>query len=189
MLKDKASAPRSDIEPEWKVLEVLTDENSSFRALIEHSDKRDLFRYSIERYFGPADEDEGQWPDGFWDSILCSGLYDSVLQATKDAHASLIRSEIDRFIAWGTRLAATARSSSLNILVEACAPTLNPAARIDFENSKFLGRITLWSDGDFYAEALDATTAATIISEHGRLAAGVNFGEEFSGILKFFAIY
>ncbi|WP_143535823.1 MULTISPECIES: immunity protein TriTu family protein [unclassified Rhizobium] len=95
---------------------------------------------------------------------------------------------IDGFIAWGTRLAATP-SSSLSIDVEVCTPTSNPAAKIDFESSELFGRITLWSDGNFYAEAIDAATSATILSLHGHAAASATFGEEFSDILKLFAIH
>lgn len=96
---------------------------------------------------------------------------------------------IQDFIAWGAELTAGSRSPNVSINAEICTPTANSAAKIDFENSKFLARATLWSDGDFYAEAVDAATAATIISEHGHVAAGVDFGEEFSDILKLFEIY
>jgi hypothetical protein len=96
---------------------------------------------------------------------------------------------IHDFIAWGAKLTAGSRFPDVSISAEICTPTENSAAKIDFDNSKFLARVTLWSDGDFYAEAVDEATAATIISEHGHVAAGVDFGEEFSDILKLFESY
>jgi hypothetical protein len=86
-------APSLDNEAVWKTLKVLSDEASSLRAVVEQSEKHGLFRYSIERYFGPAEEDEGQWPEGFWQSILRSGLYDSIVQTTNEARASLDQAE------------------------------------------------------------------------------------------------
>lgn len=96
---------------------------------------------------------------------------------------------IDGFIAWGARLAAATRSSNFGIDVEVCTPTPNPAAKIDIESSELLARITLWSDGNFHAEAIDATTSSMVVSRHGHAVASAAFGEEFSDILKLFAIY
>ena len=86
-------APRLEDEPEWKTLELLSDKAASVRAVIEQSEKHGLFRYSVEQYFGPAEEDEGQWPGGFWQAILHSGLYGSVMQAKKEAGACLDRGD------------------------------------------------------------------------------------------------
>ncbi|MBB3559928.1 hypothetical protein FHX06_001239 [Rhizobium sp. BK512] len=96
---------------------------------------------------------------------------------------------IDSFIAWGARLAAATRSSALSIHVEVCTPTPNPAAKIDIENSELIARITMWSDGNFHAEAIDAATSSTVVSRHGHAVASAAFGEEFNDILKLFAIY
>jgi hypothetical protein len=68
-------------------------------------------------------------------------------------------------------------------------PTPNTAAKIDIESSELLARITSWSDGSFHAEAIDAATASTVVSRHGHAVASAAFGEEFSDILKMFAIY
>jgi hypothetical protein len=94
---------------------------------------------------------------------------------------------IYEFKAWGDKLAA-ARPSSLSIDVEICAPTANPAAKIDIESSDLLARITLWSDGNFYLEAVDAAASATVLSRHGCKQPSATFGEEFSDILKLFPI-
>jgi hypothetical protein len=82
-------APRLDHEPEWKALEIFPDEATSVRAIIEQSEKHGLFRFSVEKYFGPASEDESRWPDGFWQEIKHSGLYASVAEAAEEARASL----------------------------------------------------------------------------------------------------
>ncbi|MDF1631486.1 hypothetical protein [Mycoplana sp. MJR14] len=95
---------------------------------------------------------------------------------------------IDGFIAWGAELAAATRSSSLSINVEICAPTANPAAKIDIESSELLARITIWSDGNFHAEAIDASTSATVLSRHGLATARTTFDEDFNDILNLFAI-
>lgn len=81
--------PRLDVEAEWKALEMLSDEAASVRAVIEQSEKHGMFRYCIEQYFGPAEEDEGQWPEGFWQANSRSGLYDSVVQTVKQARVFL----------------------------------------------------------------------------------------------------
>lgn len=82
-------APRLDEDLSWKLMEVLFPEEALFRAMIEQSETHGQFRYCIERYFGPADEDEGQWPEGFWQVTLQSGLYGSLDGAVKEARASL----------------------------------------------------------------------------------------------------
>jgi hypothetical protein len=94
---------------------------------------------------------------------------------------------IDRFIAWGAKLAAASSSSSLSINVEVCTPTPNPAAKVDIESAELLARITLWADGNFHAEAIDAATSATVVSRHGHAAVSATFNEEFSDILELFA--
>lgn len=88
----------------------------------------------------------------------------------------------------GAKLAAAARSPSLSIDVKICAPTSNPAAKIDIESSELLARITMWSDGNFHAEAIDASTSAAVLSCHGRATARRTFDEDFSDILNLFAI-
>jgi len=88
-----AEAPRLNIEAGWKPLEILLAEAAPVRAIIEQGEKHGLFRYSVERYFGPADEDEGQWPEGFWQAQSHSGLYDSAAAAVKEARACLGRAE------------------------------------------------------------------------------------------------
>ncbi len=82
-------APRLEEGAGWKVAEVLLAGDASFRALVEQSDAHGQFRFCVERYFGPADEDEGTWPDGCWQVTLRSGLYDSHARAVKEAQASL----------------------------------------------------------------------------------------------------
>jgi hypothetical protein len=82
-------APRLDHEPEWKSLEIFPNEATSVRATIEQSEKHGLFRFSLEQYFGPASEDEGQWPDGFWQEIKHSGLFESADEAAREARASI----------------------------------------------------------------------------------------------------
>jgi hypothetical protein len=97
-------------------------------------------------------------------------------------------SAIDRIVQWGAALEAKARSDEVIVAAEACAPTPNPAARVDFENSSLLARITLWSDGSFHAEAIDAGTSGAIISRHGHLSPSVSFDDEFADILTLFDI-
>jgi hypothetical protein len=86
-------APRLDVETGWKTLEILLFDANSVRAVIEQSENHGLFRYSVEQYFGPAEEDEGQWPEGFWQVQSHSGLYDSAGEVVKEARASIGRAE------------------------------------------------------------------------------------------------
>ncbi|MGE6784609.1 hypothetical protein ACQKGL_19030 [Ensifer adhaerens] len=86
--------PRLDVEASWKALEMLSNGTASVRAVVEQSEHHGLFRYSIEQYFGPAEEDEGQWPQGFWQATSRSGLYASVIQTVKEAQVSLHRTQV-----------------------------------------------------------------------------------------------
>lgn len=82
-------APRLDPETNWKLVEILSDAASSFRAVIERSETHGLFRYSVESYFGPIEEDWGQWPEGFWRAHSYSGLYGSLVEVAKEARVSI----------------------------------------------------------------------------------------------------
>ncbi|WP_036840896.1 hypothetical protein [Pleomorphomonas oryzae] len=86
-------APRLGIETGWKPLEIWLAGVASVRVVIEQSEEHGLFRYSVEQYFGPAEEDEGLWPQGFWQAQSHSGLYDSVVGVVKEARASIGRVE------------------------------------------------------------------------------------------------
>jgi hypothetical protein len=92
-------------------------------------------------------------------------------------------STINRIVEWGAALEAKARSHEVIVEAGACAPTPNPAARVDFENSRLFARITLWSDGSFHAEAIDAVTSAAIMSRHGHVSPSASFDDEFADIL------
>ncbi|MGR9448580.1 immunity protein TriTu family protein [Rhizobium leguminosarum] len=95
---------------------------------------------------------------------------------------------LDKFVAWVKELAEKARSASLSVNFEICPPTLNPAAKVDFESSEILARITFWGDGSFHAEAIDPGTSTTILSRHGQALTNRAFSEEFRDVLNLVAI-
>jgi hypothetical protein len=92
---------------------------------------------------------------------------------------------LKQFLAWGFALAELPNMNS-EIEIEVCIPTDNPAARIDFGSDEFLGRITLWSDGSFFVEALRIEIEEYVVMRHGVAAACPNFDQEFEDMLHLF---
>lgn len=45
----------------------------------------------------------------------------------------------------------------------------NTAARIDFDTSARMGRITCWDSGNFYAEILDTGSGQNLLDRHGKV--------------------
>lgn len=84
-----AKPPRMHLETGWQTTKIWPDGATSIRAVVEQSESHGLFRYAIERFFGPAEEDEGHWPDGFWSREERSGLYASFVDAQNEAQSSL----------------------------------------------------------------------------------------------------
>lgn len=89
LVNDPASALRQDLDDNWFAADIVQADQFHFRAIIEVSKAHNLFRFSIERYFGPAEEDEGIWPNGFWQSVNVSGLYSTAEDARREAGPSL----------------------------------------------------------------------------------------------------
>jgi hypothetical protein len=59
------------------------------RLLIQKREESERFRFLVERYFGPAEEDEGTWPNGFWapEHGSASGYYGSAKEAEAAAQS------------------------------------------------------------------------------------------------------
>jgi hypothetical protein len=96
-------APRLDVETGWKPIEILAGRDAAFRAVVEQSEKNGLFRYSVEQFLGPSEEDAGEWPEGFWQAQSHSGLYNSVVEVLRDAQASIDRTKLLRDLVGGLR--------------------------------------------------------------------------------------
>lgn len=73
----------------WERERIIVKPEGDRRVIIQRNDVN-LFSYTVEQFFGPAEEDEGQWPDGFWTPITEGGYYASAEEAEKGA-----RGEID----------------------------------------------------------------------------------------------
>ncbi|TFZ57874.1 hypothetical protein E4V01_12860 [Methylorubrum sp. Q1] len=82
-----AEAPRMIEYDGSEIVLTLHNGLSSVRVLIETKSALGLYRYSVERYYGPADEDESLWPDGFWAQISVSSLFHSAEDAEREAQA------------------------------------------------------------------------------------------------------
>jgi hypothetical protein len=54
----------------------------------------------------------------------------------------------------------------LRVEVTYCEPTGNTALRVDLQSDVALGRLTWWSDGSAYSEALRASDEASLLSSH-----------------------
>ena len=59
---------------------------------------------------------------------------------------------------------------SISVELTYCEPTSNSALRLDLDSQVSVGRLTWWSDGSFYSEALRASDGANFLSRHGTAA-------------------
>lgn len=59
------------------------------RLTIQKREDSERFRFLVERHFSPADQDEGEYPDGFWapESGVSSGYYGSAKEAESAAQS------------------------------------------------------------------------------------------------------
>lgn len=56
----------------------------------------------------------------------------------------------------------------------------NPSVRVDFDNDKYLSRITVWSTGECKLEAIDIETEDTILDRFFVLESDNDFDDCFS---------
>ncbi|WP_144439974.1 hypothetical protein [Methylobacterium sp. AMS5] len=82
-----AEAPRMTEYDGREMVLTLHNGESSVRVLIETKSALGLYRYSVERYYGPADENEGPGPDGFMAQTSVSILFHSAEDAEREAQA------------------------------------------------------------------------------------------------------
>ena len=73
----------------WRVVKTLLNPEGDRRIQIAQSDAG-LFSFWVEKFFGPAEEDEGYRPDGFWHPAAHHGYYPTADDAERGA-----RGEID----------------------------------------------------------------------------------------------
>lgn len=78
-------APRIDETVGWNMVMCLVNTDDGTRIVVERGFDHGLFRYVVERHFGPAEEDEGLWPLGFWQAVEVSGLFKIVEAAEREA--------------------------------------------------------------------------------------------------------
>ena len=69
---------RIDVDDGWLRVGCRRTVAATRRLTVERSAAHGLFRYVLERHFGPAEDDEGVWADGFWQAETVSGLFDTL---------------------------------------------------------------------------------------------------------------
>ena len=72
----------------------------------------------------------------------------------------------------------------LSVEVTYCEPTANTALRVDLESEFGLGRLTWWSDGSAYSEALRASDEASLLSSHAPAPTTVEANELLRAIAR-----
>jgi hypothetical protein len=72
----------------WERIRVFANDGGTERLVVVGNDAG-LFSYAVERFFGPAEEDEGEWPDGFWAPDGQAGYYQSAAEAEQSARMSI----------------------------------------------------------------------------------------------------
>jgi hypothetical protein len=63
----------------WTTVKLITAPSGAKRLLVQEKDG--MFRFLVERFYGPAEEDEGIWPDGFWTEEGYSGYFGTAEEA------------------------------------------------------------------------------------------------------------
>jgi hypothetical protein len=72
----------------------------------------------------------------------------------------------------------------LSVEVHYCEPTANTALRVDIESEFALGRLTWWSDGSAYCEALRAADEAQLLRSHTAAANSLEASELLRAIAR-----
>lgn len=84
------------------------------------------------------------------------------------------------FMAWASAFAQSNEGKCLGATVTSSELSENPSARIDVCSAYALGRITSWSDGSYYAEALDVKTEEQIFEKLGTTEGKDSLSEVFA---------
>ena len=63
-------------------------------------------------------------------------------------------------------VASKIRELSVSVELTYCDPTSNTALRFDLDGQDAFGRLTWWSDGSLFIEALRTSDGATVVSQH-----------------------
>jgi hypothetical protein len=74
-----------------KIVKTITSDDGLWRVHLIEKEHPSHFQYITERFFGPAEDDEGLWPDGCWHPNGESGLYETATAAEADARNWLRR--------------------------------------------------------------------------------------------------
>lgn len=80
---------------------------------------------------------------------------------------------IEKRLAEASLLGPTLRElQELSVGVELtyCDPNSNSALRLDLDGQIAVGRLTWWSDGSLFVEALRSSDGTTLVSQHGTAA-------------------
>ncbi len=59
-----------------------------------------------------------------------------------------------------------------------------PSVRVDFDNDKYLSRITVWATGECKMEAIEAETEQTVLDKYVTIESNSDFEQYFSELLK-----
>jgi hypothetical protein len=68
----------------WATIKIVTKREGDRRLSVRRNDAG-FFSFVVEKFFAPASEDEGQWPDGFWSPYFVGGYYQTADEAECDA--------------------------------------------------------------------------------------------------------
>lgn len=66
-----------------------------------------------------------------------------------------------------------------------CETTNNPAMCLDFENSKYLGRVTVWESGHCDMEVIDIGSGKNVFLEHHQFSDELEFHKTYSKLVVF----
>jgi hypothetical protein len=92
---------------------------------------------------------------------------------------------IEEFIDWVQEKRPSLKRQGVSVGTTLSPPSSNPSVRMDLDAPSALARITLWTDGSCYMEALDLEGGNTIFERHIKLSSPVNFDLETIESLKY----
>ena len=73
----------------------------------------------------------------------------------------------------------------INFSYKYCEPTDNPALVLDFENNRYMARITVWESGECDMEALYTSKEGQALDEHYEFTSVQDFYYKISDLVSF----
>ncbi|WP_423221952.1 immunity protein TriTu family protein [Ideonella margarita] len=92
------------------------------------------------------------------------------------------------FLIWARVRVVEIQRAGFDAALTIGVATSNSSARIDVEDERCLGRITVWDAGSFNMEIIDGESGSAIFSRHADFSTPCNFDQLFVDFFSEFGI-